>query len=488
MAAETLLRRVGAGLGLVLALAPLAACGWTSQVTTPSIATPAAFPGDEGVDPQSIADLPWWRYFGDPQLVGMIETGLANNQNLAVATARVDRAAELVAQARAQALPQVEATLATSPASLARGASLSSTFFGGLQINWQIDFWGRYHAAAQAARETFIATQADKDAAVQSLVASIATTWFQLRDVDEQIRVAEANAADADRSRRLTEMRSRQGVSSAVEVRQAETQLYSVRDRMPALRATAVQLQDALAVLLGQNPGQWTPPDPQATADLTTYPEPPVGLPSALLQRRPDVLAAQARVRAAGFDVLAAQRTLAPSIGLTAAGGRSSSDLSDLVRADRSAAIASVGPSVSQPIFTGGALVAQIKQARSEQAEALASYRLAVQSALQNVDDALAAYRLSADRMTEAGRLEAAARETDRLAEKRFQAGVTSFLEVLDAQRELYSAQVELSQAKQYRNQAAIDLYRSLGGGWSAEPDRQDVRVTTVAPARSAGG
>jgi multidrug efflux system outer membrane protein len=450
----------------VLCAAALGGCGWNAQVAPPAVVMPQTFPGAESQDPAlSLADVPWWRYFDDPTLIGLIRTGLSNNQNLAVATARVDQAAALVSEAQARALPQVNATLTTTPAA-ATGGGLSSTFFGGIAITWQVDFWGRYHAAAQSARQAFFASKSDRDAAVQNLVASIASTWFQLKSVQQQIRVAEDNADNAERSRSITEHRTRQGVSSAVELRQAETQLYMVRDQIPVLRATAAQLRNALDVLIGKNPGEPVAADIAGVGDVTTYPVPPVGLPSALLRRRPDVVAAEERLRAVGYDVAAARAAVLPSIGLTAAGGRSSTDLSQLVSSTRSAPIRSVGPTVDQPIFEGGALIAEIRRTKGARAEAEADYRGTILSALQNVDDALAAYREAGLRMTEANRLETAAHETARLAEERFAAGVTSFLEVLDSQRELYSAQLELSLAEQYRNQAAVDLYRSLGGGW----------------------
>jgi multidrug efflux system outer membrane protein len=453
-------------MALVLATGPLGGCGWTAKLDPPTVTVPSAFAATASKDDTvSIADLPWWRYFDDPVLIELIRTGLANNQNLAVAAARIDQAASLVTEAQAQAMPQVALGLTTTPDASPKGA-LSSTFFGGVNVSWQFDFWGRYHAAAQALRESFFASRADQNAAVQSLVASIASTWFQLKSVEQQIAVAEDNAASAETSRRITELRTRHGVSSAVELRQAETQLFTVRDQIPALRAAEARLKDALAVLIGRNPGDWTPPDAVAAQNAPIYPEPPIGVPSALLVRRPDLIAAEDRVRAAGYSVASARAALLPSIGLTFSGGRSSTDLADLLRSDRSVAIRSLGPTGDQPIFVGGALKAEVRRTAAARAEAEAAYRGAILSALQDTNDALAAYRQSGERMREADRLQTAAKSTEKLAAERFAAGVTSFLEVLDSQRELYSAQLEVSAAEQFRNQAAVDLYRSLGGGW----------------------
>jgi multidrug efflux system outer membrane protein len=468
---SSLARVVVPCLALVLASGALGGCGWTAKLDPPVVALPPSFPATASNESMiSIADLPWWRYFDDPALTELIRTGLANNQNLAIAAARIDQAAALVTEAQARALPQVALALTTTPGASPKGG-LSSTFFGGVNVSWQLDFWGRYHAAAQASREAFFASRADREAAVQALVASIASTWFQLKSVEQQIAVAEDNAASADASRRITELRTRHGVSSAVELHQAETQLFTVRDQIPALRATAAQLEDALAVLIGRNPGEWAPPDATLARNVATYPEPPLGLPSALLARRPDLVAAEDRLRAAGYGVASARATLLPAIGLTFSGGRSSTELTDLLRSGRSVAIRSVGPAGDQPVFVGGALKAEVKRTTAARVEAEATYRGAVLSALQNVNDGLAAYRLSGDRMREAERLETAAKATEHLARERFAAGVTGFLEVLDSQRELYRAQLEVSSAEQFRNQAAVDLYRSLGGGWARGDD-----------------
>ncbi|KJR97113.1 MAG: hypothetical protein VR65_24395 [Desulfobulbaceae bacterium BRH_c16a] len=411
---------------------------------------------------QAIAGLPWWQVFADPTLKDLIATALVGNLDVKLAAARVQEAKALFAGARSPALPLVSAGLYSSPAARQPGDDFTTSFLGGLFLSWEIDFWGRYARATEAARAQLLATQAAQDGVYASLVATVAQGYFQLQSLSETLRITRRTIDAQRESHRLVSRLADAGVSSAAEVRQAENQLATTESRLPGLLVQIARAENSLSVLLGRLPGpvvQGVPTEP------VIVPEVPAGLPSELLDRRPDMRQAEQQLILANARVGEAKALFFPSISLTGTFGALSTELGDLVNGD-APSVVSPGLDLLQPLFAGGSLIANYDAALARLKQAGLAYRQTGLNALREVADALSQYSHSAEEIAAQRRREFSAREGLRLTEKRYRAGVVSYLEVLDAQRQLYSAETDLAQSKLTRRTAAVQLYLALGGGW----------------------
>ena len=410
----------------------------------------------------SLASLPWWKMFADPVLTDLITTSLANNLDLQLAAARVQEANAVAAAARAPLWPQLSAGLTSSPTARSTGDNATTTFLGGLLFSWEIDFWGRYARASEAAQADLLASEAARDGVQASLVATVARSYFGLRSLTETAKITESTIEAQRESLNLVSRLADAGVSSAAEVRQAENQLATTESRLPDIQISIAQLENSLSVLLGRSPG---PIGGNQLKQELLWPEVPVGLPSELLERRPDLRQAEQQLIAANARVGEAKALFLPSISLTGTFGGVSTELFDLVKGD-AATVVSPGVDLLQPLYAGGKLTANYQANLARLGQAGLAYRQAGLKALQEVADALIEYNLQAEGIAAQHRREVAAREGLRLAELRYRSGVVSYLEILDAQRQLYSAETERIQAELTRRNAAIALYLALGGGW----------------------
>ena len=451
------------------ALLVLSGCATNNNFSAPAFPFPDSFRTDmanpAGSDvSRSLGDLNWKQIYTDAPLQELITEALQAGPDALLAAARV-RESQAVAQAvRSGSLPQAGVVLNTSSTALKAGQDLSSTFVGGLNVSWELDIWGRYASASAAARADLMAREASRNAIQASLVANTASLYYQIDALRETLQVTEKAADNQREVLKLVTRLSNAGVSSAAEVRQQEAVVATTAARVPALRRQISEAENALSILVGRVPGTLRLSGP---VSLTLPPLPPAGLPSALLERRPDLVQATAQMQAANAKVNEAKAQYFPSISLTGLFGGISTTLSDVITGQASR-VASLGPNVLLPLYTGGALKGNEDAALARLDQAIISYRKAVLTALGDVSDSLMAYSSSAEVVTIQGQRVFSSREVERLAEMRFGAGTTSFVEVLDAQRQLLSAETDAVQSMLDRRLSLVRLYLALGGGWAA--------------------
>jgi multidrug efflux system outer membrane protein len=431
---------------------------------------------------QALANLPWWELYRDPQLAELIRTALAQNLDLKIAVARVEEARARARAANADFFPGVNGTLSTSsqPGSVAvvPGATpgsadflhvpSGSSFSGGASLSWELDFFGRVRRSSQAARADLLASEEGQRAVLVSLVGQVASTWFQLRNLDEQREITVRTIRSDEASLKLVQTQKKGGVASGTEVQQALGQLATVRAQLPLIEEQVAQAENQLSVLLGQSPG---PIERSGSMeDPPMAPEIPAGLPSDLLERRPDIRQAEQQLIAATarIGVAKAETFPFPRILLTAFAGAVSSSLSQLLRGN-GASLFSWGPGVNWPLLDlKGSANVGVAKAQAEQAAL--TYRSTILTALREVADALVTCEKVQQRLADEEVRVEAGREYFRLTSLRYRGGVADYLEVLDAERQLYSAEIDLSQAKLTKLQAVVKLYKALGGGWKQAP------------------
>ena len=449
--------------GALLAL--LTGCAATAPMELPAFDFPAQFRGESQDPSVSLADTDWRNIYTDAALQSLIAEALKAGPDALLATARLRESQAIAMAVGSASMPQLAGVISTSTAALLPGKNLSSTYVGGLNVSWELDLWGRYANASNAARSDMMARDASRHAIEASLVANTASLYYQIAALRDSLRVTESAVANQRDVLQLVQRLSAAGVSSSAEVRQQESVVATTAVRVPALQRQISEAETALSLLVGRIPGT-VPFD--VPASLSLPPILPVGLPSTLLERRPDLRQAVAQLQAANARVGEAKAQFFPSISLTGLFGGVSTVLTDLL-SGQGATVASLGPNVLLPLYTGGALQGNEDANLARLDQAVISYRKSVLGALGEVADALKAYSTSAQAMELQGQRVTASLEVERLAEMRFGAGTTSFVEVLDAQRQLLSAQTDSVQSLLDRRLALVRLYLALGGGWAAQ-------------------
>lgn len=462
------------GLALALCGAFLAACTLGPDYVRPAVDTPAVFKeaGDwkpaEPRDP-SAADT-WWALFDDPVLDGLQRQVNLSNQNIKSFEAQYRQAVALADAARASWFPAVNVTAgatrsATSAVTDAAGsAPPRNSFTVGATASWELDVWGRIARNVEAADDRVQASEADLAAARLSAQATLAQTYFQLRAAEQQQTLLEGAAEAFERSLGLTRNRYAAGVAAKADVAQAESQLRSARASVLDSRLARSQYEHALAVLTGQPPARFS------LAPATGLPVvvgAPAILPSTLLERRPDIAAAERRVAAANAAIGAAEAARFPVLGLSASVGFRRSEIEDLISVP--SRYWSLGPTLTAPLFDGGARKAAATQARGVWEQAVATYRQTVLTAFQEVEDNLAASRLLADAAVEQAAAVSAAAEAESIALNQYKAGTVSYLNVLTAQTTHLAAQRSASDLAARRLVAAVLLAKNAGGTWRGE-------------------
>jgi multidrug efflux system outer membrane protein len=455
-------------LGGSLGLAALAGCVGPNYERPDDLVTVDQYRAVlEPQDAGSIADLPWASTFNDPELVEWIRTAIERNLDLQIAAARVEEFRAQHKIARSALGPQLVGQVQTSPSQQGDEDSLYSA---GLSLRWEIDLFGRLRRSNEAARAQLLATEDGARGVLNSLVASVATTWFELRELDEEVQIITDTIKSQEESLALVQSLNRSGVASGTEEQQALGQLATTRAQLPAAEQRREQTENALRFLTGD------PPDkiPRIGSPRAFYvpDELPVGLPAQLLSRRPDLRQAENELHAATAQIGVALGSRFPylSFGVTSFFGNVSPELSKLFSGDDPAQnLFSVGPFAEIPIFQSGAGQGNVDSARARAHQAELSYRGTVLQALREVSNALVA----TDKIREVIRQNEirtnASREVLRLQRMRYRAGVVSYLEVLDAERQLFSAEIDDARAKLDQLRAYVELYRALGGGWSQE-------------------
>lgn len=467
---------------LAAAALSAAACSFAPAYQRPDAGVPKEFRLATPSEAASIADLPWWEIFKDPTLQNLIREALAANQDLALAAARVDEARAIVGVARADFYPQVAGT-----ARGGYGQAVSDEILPGsderalysleASASWELDLWGRIRNSSSAAFADLLATEDVRRAVVLSLVSGVAQAYVELRALDLQLEIAKSNAETRRGTLDLFEARALGGIASDLEVNQARSDLAVTMAAIPETEMLIWMKEHELSVLLGRPPGPIA--RGVALVDMPLVPDLPYGVPAQLLTRRPDLLAAEQGIIAAGKRVGVARADRLPALSLSGFIALDARTVPDVFTPGAFAWNA--GAALFAPIFQGGRLASLEEAARARLDQSIAQYRKAVEVALREVADASAGVVKLRDaraaRQTQVTATTAAAQ----LAMGRYQGGVSSYLEVLDAQRQLFDSQLNLATTARDELTSLVQLYRALGGGW------QQVEAATAA-APPAGG
>jgi multidrug efflux system outer membrane protein len=456
---------------LPVAVAALALCiagCMTPEFKRPAVDLPTAWRIDSTTN-ESLAERPWGELFRTAELQALINTALTENSDLRIAAARVELVRAQYGLQRSNLFPTVAAdagydrTRQPSVASAVENRSSEIHSFGLAIPSWEIDIWGRVRSLNEAAYRNFIASEENRRALQTSLIAQVALTYLDLMSLDAQLETARQTAKTRTDSLRLVKLRFTNGVVSAVDLHQAESLLAGAEATIFDLERRLAQTENALSVLTGRNPG---PVIRQSRlSDFKLLPQLPAGLPSQLIERRPDVRAAENTLAASEANVDAARKAYLPTISLTAFLGFISPEGSTLFDSNRRAS--SVNPAVTLPIFTAGRLESNVDAARAQQSIALEQYRQSIQVALREVEDALVGYQRLREQRDSQQRVADAERKRLRLTQSRYRGGVSSYFEVLDAERQSFSADLSLLQTTRDVYASVVQLYRALGGGWT---------------------
>lgn len=414
----------------------------------------------------SLGDEKWWEVFQDQQLQNLIRQALKNNYDVRIAAARVLQAQAQLGITRADQLPSLDAggniTSVRNPKigpipgyELTQGQTTASA-------SWNLDFWGKYRRATESARATLLANEWAQKEVTATLVANLATAYFQLRQLDLELEISQRTLSSRQDSLQLTQTLEQHGMNSLLDVRQSEQLVYTAGAEVPDLQRQIAQQENAISILLGSNPG-----DVARGLKLTEQPhapEVPVGLPSSLLERRPDIRQAEETLVAANAQIGVARAAYFPQISLTGTAGYQSSSLTNLFTGP--AGVWNLAGSLTQPIFQGGRLKSNVRLAEAQHEQALLTYQQTIQGAFRDVSDALVAYQKNREFRIQQEHLVEAAKDAARLSEVRFKAGSTDYLEVLTNETNSFSAELTLAQAQGNELTALVQLYLALGGGW----------------------
>ena len=415
---------------------------------------------------QSLGDQKWWEVFQDPTLQDLIRTALKQNYDVRIAAARIMEARAQLGITRADQLPSVNAgaTGMNDRVPRTKFAPETETSFNavGASLAWDLDFWGKYRRATEAARANLLATEWARRAVTNSLVSDVAASYFQLRAYDLQLEISRRTLASRRESLQLTRTLSDGGASTMLDVRQAEQLVATAAESIPSLERQIQQEENFLSTLLGMNPGPIA--RGMKLTEQAHAPEVPAGLPSVLLQRRPDILAAEAELMAANAQIGVARAAYFPQISLTANSGFLSSALTSLFTGP--AGFWNFGGSLTQPIFAGGRIKSNVKLSEARKEEMLLTYQRTIQQAFRGVSDSLVEYQKNREFRERQQELLLAAQDAAQLSEMRYQGGATSYLEVLTNETNSFNAELGLAQAQLNELLGLVDIYRNLGGGW----------------------
>jgi NodT family efflux transporter outer membrane factor (OMF) lipoprotein len=476
---------------LVLAASILALCGCAvgPNYQRPQLALPGDFRGaprpappaapndapSTAPDPAaSIASTKWQDLFPDPTLNQMVATALAHNFDLLIAAERVEQARAQLGIARANRYPFVDAqagftgtrlsSIGASGPLVPAGTRLSTSYTTlGAALSWELDIWGRLRRLTEAARATYLASEEGRRAVGVSLVSDVMETYFQLLEQDLELEISHKTQGIAKDSLKLVELRRQRGAASGLDVRQAEQLLYTASAQSAAAEHAIAQSENQLSLLQGSAPAG------QARGrKLEEIPIPaqmPPGLPIALLERRPDIREAEQNLVAANAQIGAARALYFPQLSLSAFAGGQSRSLLELATAP--ARVYSVAPGVLESIFHAGQIRNQVRFSEAQQRELLITYQRSIYTALREVSDALVSFDRLREQRSQEEQLVRTLEDTVRLSELRYRGGLDSYLQVLDAQRNLFTGQLALAQLRLQERVSVVQLYRALGGGWS---------------------
>ena len=450
----------------------LSGCAVGPNYRKPSVDVPGAYRGPSapvaaGAGAASLGDQKWWEVFQDQQLQQLIRTALKQNYDARIAATRVLEAQAQLGVTRADQLPSLSVGGSGTNLHTATNGPIPSysLTIGRLTANaaWDLDFWGKYRRATEAARADLLASDWARQEVNATLVANVAAAYFQLRELDLELQISQQALATRKESLELTRTLEEHGLNSILDVRQAQQLVYTAAADIADIQRRTGQQEDLLSVLLGNNPGPILPRGKQL-ADQPHVPVVPAGLPSTLLERRPDIRQSEQLLIAANARIGVARAAYFPDISLTAAPGFQSSALSTLISGP--AGLWTIAGAITQPIFEGGRLRSNVRLAKAQQQEALLTYRQTVQGAFRDVSDALIGYQKDQEFLAQQQLLAGAAEDAAKLSDMRYKAGTTNYLEVLTSQTNYLNADLGLAQARLNQLLALVQIYKALGGGW----------------------
>jgi outer membrane protein, multidrug efflux system len=464
-------------IAVVLAAGLLSSCTVGPNYVRPTVTAPANFRAPEPLPPAqafSLADLKWFEVFKDQQLQQLVRTALAQNYDLRDAVARVAEARANLGITRSNQLPQLNASGELEITRLSRDGQtpLPASFLPEQNRNWgqaalgllsfEVDLWGRLRRATEAARANLLNADENRKAVITTLVSDVAGDYFNLLQLDYELEISKSTLETRRDSLRLVEQRQDGGVATLLDLRQAEQLVSTAAETIPGLQQQIEQTENQISLLLGKNPDGVV--RGRKFMEQEVPPEVPAGLPSALLDRRPDIRAAEQALVAANANIGVAKAAYFPQLSLSGLLGGQSTQLSSLFSGPNS--VWSFVPQVTQPIFAGGRLKSNVRLAQAERDSALVQYEKTIQTAFTEVSNALIAHQRTRESRLEQEKLVTALQDRKRLAYVRYRGGVDTQLNALDADRDLFQAELNLAQIRLSELLSVVELYKALGGGW----------------------
>jgi multidrug efflux system outer membrane protein len=457
----------------LVALLALGGCLLGPNYERPAVDAPPAFRFAES-DAKDLVNTAWWEQFQDPALNALIATALTDNKDVKIAAARVEQFLGQFETTRSQLFPQAAAGFDAQRQRVPLGTTqlppgvgpVFNRFQTSLSASWEIDFFGKLRRQTEAARANLLASEEGRRATILTLVASVASSYVNLLSLDRQLDIAKSTVASRAASVNVFQLRFSGGEVSQMELAQSQSEYQASLATIPQIELQIAQQEDALSILLGHNPGDIAR---DRELDDLALPAVPAGLPSELLERRPDLRQAEQDLIAANALIGAARALYFPSISLTGLFGSASTQFSSLFTGP--ARVWSYAGAVTLPIFTAGSISGQVKQAEAQQQQALFQYQKSIQVAFQEVADALVSLQKTREQLVVQGSQVDALRTYARLARLRFEGGYTSYIEVLDAERSLFNAQLSYAQTQGVVFTSAVSLYKAMGGGWVTDAE-----------------
>src|SRR5579872_3058247 len=465
---------------LLLSLVGLMGCAVGPNYKRPTVDVPVTYRDTAPADQSSAAGTPsntnptaaslgdeqWWEVFQDSELQGLIRTAIKNNYDIRIAATRVLEARAQLGITRADQYPSLSGGGNITSIQSPRIGPIPSYEITQGEIGpsaaWNLDFWGKYRRATESARATLLANEWAQKEVMATLVAQVASSYFQLRQLDLQLEISKSTLASRQDSLQLTQTLEQHGINSLLDVRQSEQLVYTAATEVPDFERQVAQQENAISILLGKNPGDV--PRGLRLTEQAHAPEVPAGLPSALLERRPDVREAEENLIAANAQIGVARAAYFPQISLTASAGYESPALTNLFTGP--AGLWNMAASFTQPIFEGGRLKNNVRFAQAQRDQMVLTYQQTIQGAFRDVDNALVAYHKDREFRVQQEHLVESARDAANLSQVRFKAGTTDYLEVLTNETNAFSAELGLAQAQGNELLALVQLYQALGGGW----------------------
>jgi outer membrane protein, multidrug efflux system len=431
--------------------------------TAASTGQPATVPVE-----QSFGDQEWWEVFQDPELQRLIRTALQNNYDVRIAATRILEAQAQLGITRADQLPTIDAGAAAVnerlPKTVLNPELETSANSVGASIAWELDFWGKYRRATESARANLLATEWARRAVINTLISNVAASYFQLRAYDLELEISRQTLASRQESLQLTRTLSDGGAGTMLDVRQAEQLVSVAAEEIPDLERRIQQQENFISTLLGNNPGPIA--RGMKLTDQPHLPEVPAGVPSRLLERRPDIREAEEQLIAANAQIGVAKAAYFPQITLTGNSGFLSSALTSLFTGP--AGLWNFGGSIAQPIFAGGRIKSGVRLSEARKEELVLTYEQTIQQAFRGVSDSLIGYQKNREYRERQEELVVAAQDAARLSELRYRGGATSYLEVLTNETNAFNAELGFAQAQLNELVSLVEIYRNLGGGWDS--------------------